>query len=138
MNRIFKSLTILGACYVVLAPIIFYVEASNFEVETTSLFWSLCATMVFYFAYSMLGFYLYDTLQRRKQTLITTFHLANILIRFVLSLMLVALYYLLLGDVGIVFFIVNLLLIYLVTMVITNILYFKTENRISFRGNEQN
>ena len=127
MKRFLKSLMILGACYVILAPILLYIEAVHFQANVTTLFWALSGLVIFFYTYSLLGFYVFDKISQRKKSLLTSFHLANILIRFVASLMIVAIYYLIVGKADIVLFIVNLMVLYIVTMLVTNVLYYKAE-----------
>ena len=126
-QRLFITLLITALVLLLASVLMFYVEVTFFHVVPQRCLMLTSVLSVLYFNYSLLSVYAFEKLFQSRSKLLTSFHLLNTTLRFMISILTILIYYLIFQLQDFVVFIFNLMVFYVIVMVSTNVHFIKTE-----------
>lgn len=126
-QRLFITLLITALVLLLASVLMFYVEVTFFHVVPRRCLMLTSVLSVLYFNYSLLSVYAFEKLFHSRSKLLTSFHLLNTTLRFMISILTILIYYLIFQLQDFVVFIFNLMVFYVIVMVSTSVHFIKTE-----------
>ena len=120
MKQLLTPLLILSIGYLLLGPVLLFVEFAIIGSEALTQAFPIALTAVFFFAYSMLSLAIFNSILKKGRKGLVGYYLADKMIRMILCILIVVVYGVI-GKPGLIPFSVNLLILYLFTVIYCNI-----------------
>lgn len=121
---------ILALIYCCLGPILLLVESQFTSVQPMRLAAAITFLAIFFFSYSMLSLTVFKRLINQKSKLMTSYYLADKMIRLIACILIIVVYGLLVKT-DILIFALNLFVYFVATVVYTSYYCIKEENKTS-------
>jgi hypothetical protein len=120
MKNLLTPLLILSIGYLLLGPVLLFVEFAIIGSDALIQAFPIALTAVFFFAYSMLSLAIFNRILKKGRKGLVGYYLADKMIRMILCILIVVVYGVI-GKPGLIPFSVNLLILYLFTVIYCNI-----------------
>ena len=120
MKYLLTPLLILSIGYLLLGPVLLFVEFAIIGSDALIQAFPIALTAVFFFAYSMLSLAIFNRILKKGRKGLVGYYLADKMIRMILCISIVVVYGVI-GKPGLIPFSVNLLILYLFTVIYCNI-----------------
>ena len=120
MKYLLTPLLILSIGYLLLGPVLLFVEFAIIGSDALIQAFPIALTAVFFFAYSMLSLAIFNRILKKGRNGLVGYYLADKMIRMILCILIVVVYGVI-GKPGLIPFSVNLLILYLFTVIYCNI-----------------
>lgn len=120
MKYLLTPLLILSIGYLLLGPVLLFVEFAIIGSDALIQAFPIALTAVFFFAYSMLSLAIFNRILKKGRKGLVGYYLADKMIRMILCILIVVVYGVI-GKPGLITFSVNLLILYLFTVIYCNI-----------------
>ena len=120
MKQLLTPLLILSIGYLLLGPVLLFVEFAIIGSDAFTQAFPIALTAVFFFAYSMLSLAIFNSILKKGRKGLVGYYLADKMIRMILCILIVVVYGVI-GKPGLIPFSVNLLILYLFTVIYCNI-----------------
>ena len=120
MKQLLTPLLILSIGYLLLGPVLLFVEFAIIGSDALTQAFPISLTAVFFFAYSMLSLAIFNSILKKGRKGLVGYYLADKMIRMILCILIVVVYGVI-GKPGLIPFSVNLLILYLFTVIYCNI-----------------
>lgn len=120
MKYLLTPLLILSIGYLLLGPVLLFVEFAIIGSDALIQAFPIALTAVFFFAYSMLSLAIFNRILKKGRKGLVGYYLADKMIRMILCVLIVVVYGVI-GKPGLIPFSVNLLILYLFTVIYCNI-----------------
>ena len=120
MKQLLTPLLILSIGYLLLGPVLLFVEFAIIGSDALTQAFPIALTAVFFFAYSMLSLAIFNRILKKGRKGLVGYYLADKMIRMILCILIVVVYGVI-GKPGLIPFSINLLVLYLFTVVYCNI-----------------
>lgn len=120
MKQLLTPLLILSIGYLLLGPVLLFVEFAIIGSDALTQAFPIALTAVFFFAYSMLSLTIFNSILKKGRKGLVGYYLADKMIRMILCILIVVVYGVI-GKPGLIPFSVNLLILYLFTVIYCNI-----------------
>ena len=120
MKNLLTPLLILSIGYLLLGPVLLFVEFAIIGSDALTQAFPIALTAVFFFAYSMLSLAIFNRILKKGRKGLVGYYLADKMIRMILCILIVVVYGVI-GKPGLIPFSVNLLILYLFTVIYCNI-----------------
>ena len=120
MKYLLTPLLILSIGYLLLGPVLLFVEFAIIGSDALIQAFPIAMTAVFFFAYSMLSLAIFNRILKKGRKGLVGYYLADKMIRMILCILIVVVYGVI-GKPGLIPFSVNLLILYLFTVIYCNI-----------------
>ena len=120
MKYLLTPLLILSIGYLLLGPVLLFVEFAIIGSDALVQAFPIALTAVFFFAYSMLSLAIFNRILKKGRKGLVGYYLADKMIRMILCILIVVVYGVI-GKPGLIPFSVNLLILYLFTVIYCNI-----------------
>jgi hypothetical protein len=120
MKCLLTPLLILSIGYLLLGPVLLFVEFAIIGSDALIQAFPIALTAVFFFAYSMLSLAIFNRILKKGRKGLVGYYLADKMIRMILCILIVVVYGVI-GKPGLIPFSVNLLILYLFTVIYCNI-----------------
>jgi hypothetical protein len=120
MKYLLTPLLILSIGYLLLGPVLLFVEFAIIGSDALIQAFPIALTAVFFFAYSMLSLAIFNRILKKGRKGLVGYYLADKMIRMILCILIVVVYGVI-GKPGLIPFSVNLLILYLFTVIYCNI-----------------
>lgn len=120
MKQLLTPLLILSIGYLLLGPVLLFVEFAIIGSDALTQAFPIALTAVFFFAYSMLSLAIFNRILKKGRKGLVGYYLADKMIRMILCILIVVVYGVI-GKPGLIPFSVNLLILYLFTVIYCNI-----------------
>lgn len=120
MKNLLTPLLILSIGYLLLGPVLLFVEFAIIGSDALIQAFPIALTAVFFFAYSMLSLTIFNRILKKGRKGLVGYYLADKMIRMILCILIVVVYGVI-GKPGLIPFSVNLLILYLFTVIYCNI-----------------
>lgn len=120
MKNLLTPLLILSIGYLLLGPVLLFVEFAIIGSDALIQAFPIALTAVFFFAYSMLSLAIFNRILKKGRKGLVGYYLADKMIRMILCILIVVIYGVI-GKPGLIPFSVNLLILYLFTVIYCNI-----------------
>jgi hypothetical protein len=120
MKYLLTPLLILSIGYLLLGPVLLFVEFAIIGSDALIQAFPIALTAVFFFAYSMLSLTIFNRILKKGRKGLVGYYLADKMIRMILCILIVVVYGVI-GKPGLIPFSVNLLILYLFTVIYCNI-----------------
>lgn len=120
MKQLLTPLLILSIGYLLLGPVLLFVEFAIIGSDALTQAFPIALTAVFFFAYSMLSLAIFNSILKKGRKGLVGYYLADKMIRMILCILIVVVYGVI-GKPGLIPFSVNLLILYLFTVIYCNI-----------------
>lgn len=120
MKYLLTPLLILSIGYLLLGPVLLFVEFAIIGSDALIQAFPIALTAVFFFAYSMLSLAIFNRILKKGRKGLVGYYLADKMIRMILCILIVVVYGVI-GRPGLIPFSVNLLILYLFTVIYCNI-----------------
>lgn len=120
MKNLLTPLLILSIGYLLLGPVLLFVEFAIIGSDALIQAFPIALTAVFFFAYSMLSLAIFNRILKKGRKGLVGYYLADKMIRMILCILIVVVYGVI-GRPGLIPFSVNLLILYLFTVIYCNI-----------------
>lgn len=120
MKNLLTPLLILSIGYLLLGPVLLFVEFAIIGSDALIQAFPIALTAVFFFAYSMLSLAIFNRILKKGRKGLVGYYLADKMIRMILCILIVVVYGVI-GKPGLIPFSVNLFILYLFTVIYCNI-----------------
>jgi hypothetical protein len=120
MKYLLTPLLILSIGYLLLGPVLLFVEFAIIGSDALIQAFPIALTAVFFFSYSMLSLAIFNRILKKGRKGLVGYYLADKMIRMILCILIVVVYGVI-GKPGLIPFSVNLLILYLFTVIYCNI-----------------
>ncbi len=120
MKYLLTPLLILSIGYLLLGPVLLFIEFAIIGSDALIQAFPIALTAVFFFAYSMLSLAIFNRILKKGRKGLVGYYLADKMIRMILCILIVVVYGVI-GKPGLIPFSVNLLILYLFTVIYCNI-----------------
>lgn len=120
MKYLLTPLLILSIGYLLLGPVLLFVEFAIIGSDALIQAFPIALTAVFFFAYSMLSLAIFNRILKKGRKGLVGYYLTDKMIRMILCILIVVVYGVI-GKPGLIPFSVNLLILYLFTVIYCNI-----------------
>ena len=120
MKYLLTPLLILSIGYLLLGPVLLFVEFAIIGSDALIQAFPIALTAVFFFTYSMLSLAIFNRILKKGRKGLVGYYLADKMIRMILCILIVVIYGVI-GKPGLIPFSVNLLILYLFTVIYCNI-----------------
>lgn len=120
MKYLLTPLLILSIGYLLLGPVLLFVEFAIIGSDALIQAFPIALTAVFFFAYSMLSLAIFNRILKKGRKGLVGYYLADKMIRMILCILIVVVYGVM-SKPGLIPFSVNLLILYLFTVIYCNI-----------------
>jgi hypothetical protein len=120
MKYLLTPLLILSIGYLLLGPVLLFVEFAIIGSDALIQAFPIALTAVFFFTYSMLSLAIFNRILKKGRKGLVGYYLADKMIRMILCILIVVVYGVI-GKPGLIPFSVNLLILYLFTVIYCNI-----------------
>lgn len=126
-KRLLTTLLIIASVLLPVSLLMFYLEATCIDILPQKCLIQLTSLSVLYFSYATVVLSTFEKLVKTQSKFLTAFHLVNSVIRFLISIFAILIYYLIYQTQDLLVFIFNLIVFYIIIMVVTNIHFIKAE-----------
>jgi amino acid transporter len=120
MKYLLTPLLILSIGYLLLGPVLLFVEFAIIGSDALIQAFPIALTAVFFFAYSMLSLTIFNRILKKGRKGLVGYYLADKMIRMILCIICVIIYGVI-DKSGLITFSINLLILYLFTVIYCNI-----------------
>ena len=120
MKYLLTPLLILSIGYLLLGPVLLFVEFAIIGSDALIQAFPIALTAVFFFAYSMLSLAIFNRILKKGRKGLVGYYLADKMIRMILCIICVIIYGVI-DKSGLITFSINLLILYLFTVIYCNI-----------------
>lgn len=128
--KIIRPMGILALIYCCLGPILLLVESQFASVQPMRQAAAITFLAIFFFSYSMLSLTVFTRLMNRKSKLMTSYYLADKMIRLIACILIIVVYGLLVKT-DMLIFTLNLFVYFVTTVVYTSYYCIKEEHKTS-------